>query len=72
MPRRPVTSMDPWQAEQDELDRIYEQWPANERPLFPPSPGLRTLLSPTRDEEHRAPSPWMTTGLGAVVPGDEE
>lgn len=67
--RRPVTSMDPWQAEQDEHDRVYEHGPVNERPPFPTSPGLCLPSQNSRDEEHCAPSPddISSCGLGAVV-----
>lgn len=42
------TSPDPWEAELEELDRIYEQWPVSERPLFPPVPG------PIRQQQARS------------------
>jgi hypothetical protein len=68
VPRRWITSLDPWQAEQDELDRLYEHEAPGDRPIWPPSPKPETRSAWGEHRTALSPDDISSQGLRATVP----
>jgi hypothetical protein len=64
LPFRFPTSANPWQARLEQLDAVYETWPASERPLFPPNPST----VPGRDDARTASAVPLALALTAPAP----